>query len=45
MRTISAWVRQEELSRSQIEINLRTEIVKAADSLRYDVDSFKGQQI
>lgn len=33
------------MARSQQEINLRTEIVKASDTLRYDVDSFKNQQI
>ena len=42
LRTINGWIKQEELARSQVEINLRTEIVKAADGLRYDVDSFKG---
>lgn len=45
LRTINSWIKQEELARSQVEINLRTEIVKAADGLRYDVDSFKGQQV
>lgn len=33
------------MSRSQLEINLRAEILKSADNLRYDVDTFKGQQV
>ena len=44
MRTINGWIKQEELARNQQEINLRTEIAKAQDNLRYDVDNFKGQQ-
>ena len=39
---MNSWCKQEELSRSQLEINLRAEILKSADNLRYDVDTFKG---
>ena len=44
MRTINGWIKQEELTRSQQEINLRTEISKAQEAVRYDVDGFKNQQ-
>lgn len=44
MRTINGWIKQEELARSQQEINLRTEISKAQEAVRYDVDGFKNQQ-
>ena len=43
LRTINGWIKQEELARNQQEINLRTEISKAQDAMRYDIDSFKGQ--
>ena len=42
LRTINGWIKQEELARSQQEINLRTEIAKAKDNILYDVDSFKN---
>ena len=42
LRTINGWIKQEELARNQQEINLRTEIAKAQDNVRYDVDNFKG---
>ena len=42
IRTINGWIKQEELQRTQSEINLRGEIAKVADTLRYDMDSFKG---
>ena len=45
IRTINGWVKQEELARTQQEINLRGEIAKVADSIRYDMDGFKGQQV
>lgn len=45
LRTINGWIKQEELARNQQEINLRTEIAKAQDNVRYDVDNFKGQQV
>ena len=44
MRTINGWIKQEELARNQQEVNLRTEIAKAQDSIRYDVENFKSQQ-
>ena len=43
IRTINGWVKQEELARTQQEINLRTEIGKVADSVKYDVENFKSQ--
>ena len=42
LRTINGWIKQEELSRSQQEINLRSEIMKAQDNIKYDIDSFKN---
>jgi hypothetical protein len=45
LRTINGWIKQEEIARNQQEINLRTEISKAQDNIRYDIDSFKGQQV
>jgi hypothetical protein len=45
IRTVNGWVKQEELARSQQEINMRAEIAKVADGLRYDVDGFKNQQV
>ena len=45
LKTINGWLKQEELARNQQEINLRTEISKAQDTIRYDVDSFKSQQV
>ena len=45
LRTINGWIKQEELARSQQEINLRAEIAKAQDNIRYDVDGFKSQQV
>lgn len=45
IRTINGWVKQEELARTQQEINLRTEIGKVADSVRYDIEGFKSQQV
>ena len=38
-------MKQEELARTQQEINLRNEIGKVADNIRYDVEGFKGQQV
>ncbi len=45
IRTINGWVKQEELSRAQQEINLRGEIGKMQETFRYDIDGFKGQQV
>lgn len=45
LRTINGWIKQEELARNQQEINLRTEIAKAQEVMRYEMDSFKGQQV
>jgi len=45
IRTINGWVKQEELARTQQEINLRAEIGKVGDSLRYDIEGFKTQQV
>ena len=33
------------MARTQQEINLRNEIGKVADNIRYDVEGFKGQQV
>jgi len=32
------------LARAQQEVNMRGEIVKISDSVRYELDGFKGQQ-
>ena len=43
IRTINAWVKQEELARTQQEIMLRTEIAKITDGSKYDIEAFKAQ--
>jgi hypothetical protein len=45
IRTINGWVKQEELSRTQQEIMLRTEISKITDGSKYDIEAFKSQQV
>lgn len=42
---MNGWCKQEELGRSQLEINLRAEISRSADVVRADVDQYKGQQV
>lgn len=44
IRSINSWIKQEELARAQQEVNIRGEIVKISDSVRYELDGFKGQQ-
>ena len=44
IRSINSWIKQEELARAQQEVNMRGEIVKISDSVRYELDGFKGQQ-
>lgn len=42
---MNSWKQQEELQRNQLDINLRAEISKSSDSVRIDVDQYKGQQV
>mmetsp|Transcript_2287 Transcript_2287/g.2232 ORF Transcript_2287/g.2232 Transcript_2287/m.2232 type:complete len:135 (+) Transcript_2287:1095-1499(+) len=45
IRTINGWVKQEELQRTQLEINLRNDLSKVNDQIKYDIDNFKAQQV
>jgi hypothetical protein len=45
MRTVNSWIKQEEVNRSQAETMLRAEIIKSADGVRFDVETFKSQQV
>ena len=43
IRSINGWIRQEEMARTQQEVNLRAEVAKINDSVRYEIDGFKKQ--
>ena len=45
IRSINGWLRQEELARAQQEVNIRAELAKVADGVRYEVDGFRSQQL
>lgn len=45
VRTINGWIKQEEIARNQQEINMRTEIQKAQENNRFDIENFKNQQV
>ena len=44
IRTINSWVKQEELSRTQLDVNLRMEQSKANETIRSELEGFKHQQ-
>lgn len=44
IRSINGWIKQEELARAQQEINLRAEVSKIGDAVRYEMDGFKNNQ-
>ena len=44
LRSINGWIRQEEMARAQQEVNLRAEVAKINDSVRFEIDGFKGSQ-
>lgn len=44
IRSINGWVRQEEMARSQQEVNMRAEIAKINDAVRYEIDGFRNSQ-
>ena len=45
IRSINGWIRQEEMARTQQEVNLRAEVAKINDSVRYEIDGFKNNQV
>ena len=45
IRGINGWIRQEELARASQEAALRGEVAKVNDSVRYEIDNFKTQQL
>jgi tetrahydromethanopterin S-methyltransferase subunit G len=45
MRTISSWVKQEELNRTQLEVNMRMEVSKITEQLRSEQEGFQRQQV
>ena len=45
IRGINGWIRQEELARAQQEVNIRAEVNKVNDSVRYEIDGFKNAQL
>ena len=42
IRSINGWIRQEEMARTQQEVNLRAEVAKINDAVRYEIDGFKN---
>jgi flagellar hook-associated protein FlgK len=42
LRSINGWIRQEEMARTQQEVNLRAEVAKINDAVRYELDNFKN---
>ena len=44
IRTVNSWVKQEELSRTQLEVNMRMEIARLTEQLKGDIETFKVQQ-
>lgn len=45
IRSINGWIKQEELARAQQEVNLRAEVAKVNDGVRYELDGFKNSQL
>lgn len=45
IRSINGWIRQEEMARTQQEVNLRAEVAKINDAVKYEIDGFKGSQL
>jgi hypothetical protein len=45
MKTISSWIKQEELNRTQLEVNMRMEVSKMTESVRGELEGFQRQQV
>ena len=45
MKTISSWIKQEELNRTQLEVNMRMETSKVIEQIRSEQEGFQRQQI
>lgn len=44
MKTISSWIKQEELNRTQLEVNMRMEVSKMTEQIRSELEGFQRQQ-
>lgn len=45
MKTISSWLKQEELNRTQLEVNMRMETSKSIEQVRSELEGFQRQQV
>lgn len=45
MKTISSWIKQEELNRTQLEVNMRMEVSKMTEQIRAELEGFQRQQV
>jgi hypothetical protein len=45
MKTISSWIKQEELNRTQLEVNMRMEVSKMTENVRGELEGFQRQQV
>ena len=45
MKTISSWIKQEELNRTQLEVNMRMEVSKMTEEIRSESEGFQRQQV
>lgn len=45
MKTVSSWIKQEELNRTQLEVNLRMEVAKITEQTRGEQEAFQKQQV
>jgi hypothetical protein len=45
MKTISSWIKQEELNRTQLEVNMRMEVSKTTEQLRGEFEGYQRQQV
>lgn len=45
MKTVSSWIKQEELNRTQLEVNMRMEMSRTTEQIRVELESFQRQQV
>lgn len=45
MKTVSSWIKQEELNRTQLEVNMRMEVSKMTEQIRAELEGFQRQQV
>lgn len=45
MKTVSSWIKQEELNRTQLEVNMRMETSKVIEQIRSEQEGFQRQQV